>query len=251
MCQLRFFMTAFAVVWTLNLSALTPVKLNFDTDANGNAILPGQVIDEEYAGWGVHITTTNFVRDFSKGISFDSLNPTGGDWDLQTGPGTSNPSYGNVLIISERNDDLNSDGRIDVPDNEESVYDGPNPNKDHHSGYIQLFFDNLCYNGNITLLDVSYYEAEILFFLAGARLTSRDVIVPVGPSGSLQAFSFSGFTFDMIRVYFGSGGAIAEVWVNTPEPGTWIVMSSSILVAAYIYRRKKRVQAEESSRTSS
>ena len=69
------------------------MTLDLETDAMGNSIVAGQIIDDEYSDWGVQIEAVNFNRPFYLAIAFDTLAPTGGGWDLHTddgryGPGT-------------------------------------------------------------------------------------------------------------------------------------------------------------------
>ena len=57
-------------------------RIDFETDALGNPLVAGQVIDDEWAAWG--ITASFSVNAPSTGplMIFDSANPTGGDVDL-------------------------------------------------------------------------------------------------------------------------------------------------------------------------
>jgi hypothetical protein len=109
--------------------------LDFDVDADGQAILAGQDLAEAYASWGVHIATWDqgMVHP-GLGIAFDSSSPPGTDYDL----GTPNEAYGgpgvgsagasndealfNLLIRAESTTDADGDGLVDVPD--DHVYGG-------------------------------------------------------------------------------------------------------------------------------
>jgi|GEM_PF-1637364 len=220
------------------------LTFDWDTDANGNNIETGQVIDEEYADWGMHVSTENFVRSYDKAITFDSENPTGDDWDLETGGSTGHDPYDNVLIISERNYDGNGDGLIDTPDDEFSTNNG-------FSGYINFDFDFDLVSGGFDLLDIQYDWSKILFYDDGVLLTDEIIWVAPGNDNNMQTINFSGFEFDQIQFWFGPGGAIAEMWVTqappavpTPEPATWLFLSSTIALTAGIYRRKKREEKE-------
>jgi hypothetical protein len=105
----------------------TPAKadviriLDFEKDANSNPIVAGQIIDDEYAAWGLNIQFENLHKNFHLGIAFDSHDATGGDSDLTSpwsGGNAQSEDFGNALIISERNTDSNGDQIIDVPDDE-------------------------------------------------------------------------------------------------------------------------------------
>lgn len=100
--------------------------LDFETDASGNDLAPGTVIDDQWLDFGVSITN---ARKNGKNLNkplvlFNSncgpdfgLACTGGDSDLATGPSFGTEPQGNVLIINEdRNtndpDDWANGGRI-------------------------------------------------------------------------------------------------------------------------------------------
>ncbi|MCJ7548509.1 MAG: hypothetical protein MUQ30_02365, partial [Anaerolineae bacterium] len=62
--------------------------LDFESDASGNKLSRGQVIDDEWALFGIHITTDNPTSH--PAMIFDSTQPTGYDWDL----GSPNEDFG-------------------------------------------------------------------------------------------------------------------------------------------------------------
>jgi uncharacterized repeat protein (TIGR01451 family) len=105
-------------------------RIDFETDALGNPLVAGQVIDDEFSAWGL---TISVVADppgdpFDQMMIFDSVNPTGGDVDLgspnetctppgpgvgidgEVGqPGENCSVLGNLLIISEDGDSSDPD----------------------------------------------------------------------------------------------------------------------------------------------
>ena len=108
-------------------ASAAPVVLNFDVDASGAAIVPGQILDDEWntpAFGNLVITTAN--PTFTPVVAFDSSAPTGGDVDLGSpntlcpgggpgigdalgsgGPGSPYPNcipLGNLIIIEENCD---------------------------------------------------------------------------------------------------------------------------------------------------
>ena len=145
--------------------------IDFDTDGDGNPILPGQVIDAStYAALGVSIQGfANFGSGFvpNELVAFDSSNPSGGDDDLGTPsencptcdpmtmncPGVSNNGagltnctpLGNILIVEENFTDTNGDGLDDDPD-------------DHGPGMIIFDFDCPVNISTISFVDDSEGE---------------------------------------------------------------------------------------------
>ena len=92
--------------------------LGFETDTAGAALVAGQIIDTEWAAWGVRVTTSSPAN--APAMIFNTSNPTGGDSDLGTPnqafggpgigvgggtsmPGTNNTPLGKVLIVAENN----------------------------------------------------------------------------------------------------------------------------------------------------
>ena len=108
---------------------LKSYKLDFEGFASGT------VMDDEYAGVGVHISSGN---DHKPPMIFDTDNPTGGDYDLAT------DNLGNVLIISE-------DG------------DSQDPDDNAHGGKLYFDFDDAVVADSITVLDVEECARVRLF----------------------------------------------------------------------------------------
>jgi len=130
--------------------------LDFELDASGSKTTKGQVINEEWASLGIHITTDDPANH--PAMIFDSAQPTGYDWDLGspnedfggpgrgTGgeegqPGENRWPLGKVLIISE-------DGDQEDPD-------------DHYAGGTFIFtFEKPSMIHEIQLLDIDTNETE-------------------------------------------------------------------------------------------
>jgi len=200
--------------------------LDFDTDALGNSIDRGQVIDDEYAAWGVNIVTENLRKNFDYGIAFDSENPTGGDSDLRTGAGSPHDAMGNVLIISERNS-FNSSGNIATPDDE-----GGRP-----AGYFDFFFDNTQLGGHVSLLDIEGSEPGTIELFSNNSLVTTFNIAGLG-NNSFQTIDFGNELFDRVRVNMGGSGAVTEVaFGNVPEPASLGLLG---LGALALLGRKRR-----------
>ena len=104
---------------SLSLETLEPRQLmafdasliDFETDAAGNSLAAGAIIDDEFAAAGITVHTTTpedpaGTSGLFPAMIFDTAHPTGNDDDLLT-PGyhpTNGLPLGNVLVISEDND---------------------------------------------------------------------------------------------------------------------------------------------------
>lgn len=144
--------------------------IDFETDAEGNPLAEGEVLDEQWAAWGVHITTVS--NPSNEAMVYDTACPggcSGGDLDLGTpnecyggpgvagGPSPSDPGgpcgsgatndapLGNVMIISE-------DG------------DSNDPDDDAGGGEVIWTFDYPVYVDHIELLDLETTETARVFF---------------------------------------------------------------------------------------
>ena len=90
--------------------------IDFETDAAGNLLATGQVIDNEFAAAGITIRTSTVDDPDGKlgkhpAMIFNTAQPTGDDYDLQA-PGfhpTNTKPMGKVLIISEDANSANPD----------------------------------------------------------------------------------------------------------------------------------------------
>lgn len=167
--------------------------IDFDTDANGNAIARGTVIDDEYADWGVTISSHN-MHDHPSMI-FDTENPTGGDWDLAT-PGyhsTNTTPLGNVLIISE-------DGKS---------YD---PDDNYRGGDLKFKFDKEVRVDSVSLLDIDRGESggKIKLFDADNNLIKM-VNIPGTGDNSTQTIDIDTDGVAKMIVWLESSGAVSGV----------------------------------------
>ncbi|MEZ6191540.1 MAG: hypothetical protein R3C45_09660 [Phycisphaerales bacterium] len=213
--------TAGLVITNNPAHALT---MDFDHDAQGNIIKRGQFIDEEYADWGVHIQAKNYARPFDAAITFDSLNPTGGDTDLRTDSkryGLNNDrERGMVLILAENIKDKNKDGYVDKPDDE----------GDRPAGYFDFLFDYRVNAGGLVMLDIDNRcePGSVQFFLDGSLLSQSFNFAALGDN-SIQTLDWSGFEYDKMRINLGGSGAVAEVTANPiPEPVTVVLVAGAV-----------------------
>lgn len=198
-----------AAITPTGLAAGDVMTLDWESSlaSSGDSFLPGQIIDDEYAEFGVSISAINHTGP-DLAIIFDSANPTGGDWDLQT-PG-SHPSntmpLGNILIIAENDHDLNGDGLIDDPDDEGSRPAG--------SILFDLAFN--AYAVDVLLIDTEEVGSIDLFM--NDQLIGSVVIPGIG-NNAVQTVSYGGVWFNSMSVNLGGSGAIGAVeFTNVPAP---------------------------------
>ena len=82
------------------------------TVINFNDLSSGTVVDNEYSAQGVTVSASGGA---DQAMIFDTANPTGGDWDLETS------NLDKALIISEDGDSSDPD------DNACLLYTSPSP----------------------------------------------------------------------------------------------------------------------------
>ncbi len=107
----------------------------------------GTIVDDEYSTQGVTISGWTNWCNSDRAMTFDSANPTGGDWDLHT------QNLGNVLIISE-------DGDSDDPDD------------NARGGLLRFDFENGADVKALTFLDIEE-GATIKFYDADGNLIKK------------------------------------------------------------------------------
>jgi len=211
------------------------INMDFNTDALNQSIQAGQIIDDEFASFGITISgDSNNRHRPDKVIAFDSANPTGGDPDLAT-PGyglNNNVALGMLLILAERDTDQNNDGFVD------------NPDDDAGGGYIQFAFDSPQQaSGSVDMLDIEEHGSRIDLLLAGNIVNSLSI--PGLGDNSFQTISFGLASFDTLRVSLSGSGAIGGVRMDTPgggpeipEPATIALFGLGATLIAYRKRSK-------------
>lgn len=204
------------------------VKLDFEKDALDNPITSGQVIDDEYALWGVTVDAYNRHRTFDLAMAFDSANPTGGDGDLAT-PGyhpTNTLSYGNMLILAERDEG-------GVADDEGRSF----------PGYLRFTFDQVYRSASVVLIDAEEHGGTVELLLDGE--VQRTVSIDGVGDNSVQMLLLGGTAFDTLQVNPAGSIAVAEVVVSiarqVPEPASLMVSSLGGLL---MLRRRGRRRAD-------
>lgn len=197
------------------------IHMDFDTDADGNAIAPGQIIDDEYADWGVMIDVINNISPTHIGVAFNSESPTGGDTDLRTpGYGMNNNvhHYHNVMVIAENvRDNVAPFGLIDDPDDEAG------------GGMIRFRFDEARRGGHISLVDIEEHGGEVQLWYDG----SGQMVLPIGALGdnSLQMLDLGEeVMYDEIAVHLAGSGGVVDV-LSLPEPSTVAMLALALVWA--------------------
>jgi len=198
--------------------ASAQVAVDFDTDLGGSPLAAGSIITNQLAG--MTVSANNFARNHDAAIIFDTANPTGGDTDLAT-PGyhaTNTVALGNVLILAENIRDNDTNGLVDVPDDEAA----------RPAGWIQFDLVNPATSAEIMLIDMEEVGGTIDFSFGATPIGS--INIPALGDNSVQTLGFGGGqsagVFDRIRVNLPGSGAIGSV-STVPAPG-----SIALLMAA-------------------
>ena len=175
--------------------------IDFDFAANGDPILPGTIISDQYEDWGVSIHFESNEVESNAGITFDSNNPTGGDQDL--GVSTPEEDFGNLLIIAENMDDYDQDGLIDDPDDNAS------------GGLIKFSFT---YSTQLMSIDLIDFDNEGSFIeVEGSNSYIEEVLKT--DDGGIQSMAFDQFLFaSTFSVDLVDSGAIDNLKVCVFKP---------------------------------
>ena len=201
--------------------------------------LPGQIIDDEYSEYGVHISAINLGGGPNIAAVFDTNNFTGGDDDLaapffnSNGLGTLSP--GNVLIIQE-NDNCDS-VMCTTPDDE-----GSRP-----AGYFTITFDVPVTLNSIDFFDIEGAESpnssdnQISLYGVNGLITNAFWTPDTGGDNTWDQllFGISGVT--MIEIRMGGSGALDNLdFTPVPVPAAvWLLGSG--LFGLFATRRRLRV----------
>ncbi|QDV05415.1 hypothetical protein Poly30_09120 [Planctomycetes bacterium Poly30] len=173
-----------------------PLLVNLDENPFGapRPEVAGDVLTGQYADLGVFFSAQNNVPFHPDAlVLFDSENPTGGDFDLQTpGYGLGNTeALGLVLVIAENDIDAGGDGLIDDPDDEAL------------GGRMLLEFTENVTFFSARVLDVDALERDVFTFFDefGATLDVIDIgslgdnsvqsIVPAAPIQNVRSIQIN------------------------------------------------------------
>jgi Tol biopolymer transport system component len=189
--------------------------LDFELDASGIEISQGQIIDNEWALFGIHITTDD--PSSHPAMIFDSAQPTGYDWDLgspnedfggpgrgtggeESQPGENRWPLGNILILSE-------DGDQEDPD-------------DHYAGGTFIFtFEKPSIVHEVQLLDIDANETtgKIVAYDQRDNKISTFSMQPYG-NNSIQIVPVNLENVVRLEIHLQSSGAVAALSFCDDEP---------------------------------
>ena len=186
------------------VDAGNPNVCNNPVDIDFSGLPRGTIVDDEYAAFGITVSTNNANRP---AMIFDSSNPTGGDFDLGSPnsdfggpgvgsggragqPGQNDTALGNVLIISE-------DGDQNDPD-------------DNASGGILIFtFDTPKDVLSVDLLDVDANENSVIrAYRADGTLISSTPMNGLG-NNSVKTVMVNATDVSRLEVQISGSGAIS------------------------------------------
>ncbi len=206
------------LIFSISSVQAAPITIDFDTDANGNSIVAGQIIDDEYASFGIHISADNYRlgSDLDMGMAFDSGSPTGGDTDLRSN------TLGMILILSE-------DGDVSDPDDEGK----------RNAGVINFNFDYYLTGGSMSFLDIEEQGHQLRFFNNGVLLTDHTIdLIPTANNG-FRSQDFGDVTYNRIEVFMNGSGAITGLEVaSVPEPANMILFGTGLIGIAAATRKR-------------
>ena len=177
--------------------------LNFDQNLSGVDLDAGTTIAEQWALWGVHISTDDPANH--PAMIFDAENPTGGDTDLVSPAGT---MLGNILIISEDNDSSDPD--------------------DNASGGTLIFdFDNPVQLDEVALLDIDTNESSAITLLDTSGNVIRAVTTIGSGDNTLQTVMLDADNVARMEIAIDGSGAVTEVVFCRDLPTVNIVGNAS------------------------
>ena len=199
--------------------------IDFDMNAAGDALPAGTVVDDEWAAFGITVTTDDPIHH--PAMIFDSAIPTGGDWDLGTpnqdfgGPGIgwggeagrageNSQALGNILIVSE-------DG------------DSSDPDDDAASGTLIFSFANPVSVESVDVLDIDCDESSgtIKTFDAAGALLTTSPLVKLGDN-SFQVVDVGAENVSRMEVFFPSSGAVTGIDFGEGDCGELINTATAI-----------------------
>ncbi|MEM6455910.1 MAG: SdrD B-like domain-containing protein [Acidobacteriota bacterium] len=180
--------------------------LNFETDAQGNALATGQIIDTEFAAAGIRVTTHDPVN--KPAMIFDSAAPTGGDSDL----GTPNQDFGGPGVGS--GGAAGAAGENAVPEGKVLIIsedrDSSDPDDNANGGTLIFTFDGPAFVETVGLHDVDNNPATVRAFDASGNLILQRSAPGVGNNG-IQTVEVNAGGVRRLEVHFPDSGAVTHI----------------------------------------
>ena len=182
--------------------------LDFETDDASASLVRGQVIDNEWTAWGVHVTTNS--PSSHPAMIFDSANPSGNQPALGTpnqayggpgqgaggmngAPGQNSRALGKVLMISSDNNASNPAAG---------------------GGTLALTFDTPIHIDEVQILNSADYAAaatvNVYSDAAGANLISPHAMLGLG-ANSLQTVAVNATGVQRLEISLPAGAAIPAI----------------------------------------
>jgi len=183
-----------------------PASLDFESDGGGAGLVRGQVIDDELAALGIHVTSHDQHR--YPAMIFDTAHPTGGDLDLGTPnedfggpgigrggesgrPGENRRPQGKVLIVSE-------DGHSWDPDDRQA------------GGKLYFSFDEPVDVASISVVDVDESGGYVKAYDGDGDVLAAVPLPDLG-NNSFQEVEIGAAGVRTLKVRFARSGALAEI----------------------------------------
>ena len=179
--------------------------IDFERAASQSALNSGDVITDQFASLGVHVTTNDPVNH--PAMIFDSSAPTGGDTDLGTpnqafgGPGVGNGGSGGLGI-----NDVARDNVLIISENANSA----NPDDNARGGTLIFTFDNPVMLDEIGLLDIDNADATLLLYDSNGDLIQSTNVSGEG-NNSYQTVALDALGVSRLEVVFEGSGAITDL----------------------------------------
>lgn len=146
------------------------VVLNFDLDADAQAVSAGAIASEQWAGIGIHMSCQNNMTGHPNAcVILDSNDPPDDQNDLHTF------CQNNVLVVARDIIDLNGDGLVDEPGAEEN------------GGQIRIAFDDPVDLSMVTIADMDPEDGgSAIMVVTDAGGGTIIVPIPVIGNGIVQ-----------------------------------------------------------------
>jgi hypothetical protein len=192
--------------------------LSFDSDAQGNPLVAGTWIDDEWSAQGITISTVANAGA-NQAILFDGNNPTGGDFDL----GTPNETFGGPGVgaggeMGQAGENSEPQGMmLIIPEHLNGGDPVNDPNDSEHGGWIIFEFDELKDIDGVHLLDISHATTKIQAYDEN-NLLIKEVFAQALGSNSYQNVPFYATDVKWFKVIFPGRGAIAKVELCSAPP---------------------------------
>ena len=205
----------FVILPSASIAALV---IDFETDSSGNPLSTGQIIDGEFAGFGINISTHDPINH--PAMIFDSSAPSGDDFGL----GTPNESFGGPGIGSGGGSGQAGENSLDLGNILIISEDGDSSDPDDNAagGTITFTFDSPVAIGEVDLLNVEN-SGSVRAFNGSSVLISQVPVASIGSNG-FQIIALNATNVSRLEVQLAGSGAIAEIRA-IPEPSAFAFLA--------------------------